>query len=52
MAILVLLALLVGGTILLILPALVPGLVLVAVGTFVYRSVLRHRHPGPSARAH
>lgn len=44
MAILVILALVVVGTFLLILPALLPGIVVGAIGFMIYRSVERHRH--------
>lgn len=44
MAILVILALVVVGTFLLILPALLPGIVIGAIGFMIYRSVERHHH--------
>lgn len=44
MAILVVLALVVAGAVLLILPALVPGILVGALGYMIYRSVERHRH--------
>lgn len=45
MAFLVVIALVVVGTFVIILPALLPGLVPIAIGVAVYRSVARHRHP-------
>ena len=44
MAILAILALVVVGAFILVLPALVPGIVVGAIGLVIYRSVMRHRH--------
>jgi len=44
MAILVILALVLVGAVLLILPALLPGIVIGAIGLMIYRTVERHRH--------
>ena len=44
MAILVVLALVVVGAVVLILPALIPGIVIGGIGLMIYRSVNRHRH--------
>ena len=44
MAILAILALFIVGAVILILPALLPGILILAIGLAIYRSVERHRH--------